>query len=118
MDWRVAAGVTLMLAAGGAIASVVRDDPPPGAGAQSALVAGRGAAIGVDTGARVDSLSHISEPVVAVASADLAVGGLSDLDEGDLEALLQEIEQLDGLPSADPDPSATPVSATFQEEGR
>ena len=127
--WRVAAAVAV-LAAGGVALRVVRDGGPPmPAHPDSAIVsvaplAGTPAADSpaafspaapAPAGPRVavavprrDSAARPAAPAPS-AGGDLSMtGGLSDLSDADVEALLGELRSLDAVPAIDPEPASAP----------
>jgi hypothetical protein len=57
-----------------------------------------------------DSASNQPDSVVAVASsAELSVGGLTDIPESDLRALLEEMGKLEAVTSSEPDVVVVPA---------
>ncbi len=105
--WRVAAAMTLMI--GGTAGVLVMRQADPGAVGT--------AAIGVDSGAGAGGLSAESTlamaPILAVGPATISFGGsLSDLTDAQLEALLAQIERIDGSVSAEPETMTTSIGQT------
>ena len=115
-DWRVAAAVT-MLVIGGASVATVRLIDRNGVQADTGLpvaVMPRGDA--VDSGAGVRSSPRKPEqPVPAAAELSMG-GGVADLSESDLRALLADIEALDAVPEPEPEPVAVRVSLPGSRE--
>ena len=113
MDWRIAAAITVLVVGGASVATI--------------RLAGRGQSA-VDTAPAIgiarksannDSGREKSTPVVSPAAtvdvtpatAELSMGGgVGDLSDGDLRALLVDIEALDGVPEPDPEPVTVRVS--------
>jgi len=129
MDWRIAAGIAVLVAGGGSIAVLNRDTPRvlpgdsvavaqptprenPNPAAQPVLIADSQRA---NSGAQV---------AVSPATDDAARGGLAmtgrlgDLSEAQLEALLKEIDQLEAVPVTEPGPVVLPVSTTRPASSR
>jgi anti-sigma factor RsiW len=108
-NWRVAAAITVIALGGTSLATVYatrraatgRDS---GLGANIALVdtalAGSGRANAVRAGR-----SSVARPEPAAAVSELSMGGgVSDLSESDLRALLDDIQGLDAVPLTEPEP--------------
>ncbi|MFL5617657.1 MAG: anti-sigma factor family protein [Gemmatimonadaceae bacterium] len=124
--WRVAAAV-VAIAVGGTSIALLRERAP----ASQADVSPRVAVVPVSP---VDPTSVVAtppasgaggreqaaparRPVTAVAARELAIAGgsIGDLSDGELAALVEGIESLDGLPSTEVE-SAEPVSVPAQEK--
>ena len=119
VDWRVAAAVTLLLAGGTSVATLMERDPARGltAGADSLVATAIVRADVAPTTSSRSSETGASTGTRAPASmVELAIGGgLGDLDASDLRVLLDDIEQMDVLP-AEPEPVMTAVP-TMAPEG-
>ena len=111
-DWRVAASIAV-LAVGGASFAVIRARqqqpvaaPVPAAVLPSvALPAPQSA---TDTERRVSQATPNS---ATAASAELsAAGGVGDLSDSDLRALLDDLNSIDAMPSAEPEPVTVRVA--------
>ena len=90
-DWRVAAAVTMLLAAGTSVGAYLRIG---GHGLTDSAVA-QSHAVTRDT----EALTK-----VALGPSELYVGGgLSDLTDDELQTLASDIEHFDALPASDPD---------------
>src|SRR5512143_3439770 len=105
-DWRIAAAVTVLAVGGGSFA-VLRQGTavPDSARVSSALgLPNRGAA------AETDANTRPTANVVAPAEDQIAPAGLAttsrlaDLNERQLQALLDQIDQLQAVPIAEPEP--------------
>jgi hypothetical protein len=105
MDWRIAASLLLLLVGAGSVKMYVgsREAPAP-----VAVVADTSSV--APNAARAETVATAatgpSEPssVVTAASAELsAAGSVSDLSESELRALLQELDAMDAVPSAEPE---------------
>jgi hypothetical protein len=111
-DWRVAASIAL-IAIGGASFALIRsqrvDEPLP----QIPVVA-RATAVESDSMRPVVApLVHVAQhpPAPAVAAAELsAAGGVSDLSDRDLRALLDDLQSIDAELSTDPEPVSVRVT--------
>jgi len=102
MDWRIAASVALLLVSAGSVKLLVRSHEAP-----SPVVA-------VADSPSVSPNAALPEPVAAVpaarsepetaASAELsAAAAVSDLSESELRALLSDLDQIDAVPSTEPE---------------
>jgi len=106
MDWRVAASIAV-LAVGGASVAVVRARQQPVAAAVPAAVSHS-----VPAPVSEQVATDIQRPAVhatptsaAPANAELsAAGGVGDLSDSDLRALLDDLQSIDAMPSAEPEP--------------
>jgi anti-sigma factor RsiW len=95
--WRAAAAIMILAAGGTTIAVLQRGDA---VGRDSVAVV---APVSTPVAARVsDSIEAAAQPA-ADASRELALGNaaVSDLDDGELSALLADLQSLEVLPSAD-----------------
>ena len=113
VDWRLAAAVVFVAIGGAsfaalrsvrqrgvaappvesaiAVAPMIADTPRVGATAKNAL--------------QRPGADRTAEPVVVAQSAELsAAGGVSDLTDNDLKALLSDLEKLDAVPPIEPEP--------------
>lgn len=105
-DWRIAAAVTVLAVGGGSFAVLRQDTAVPDSARVSSALGqpNRGAA------AETDSNTRPTANVVAPAEDQIAPGGLAttarlaDLDERQLQALLDQIDQLQAVPIAEPEP--------------
>lgn len=121
-DWRVAAAIVVLVGGGTfALRTIDRADPArvfvSGSDSASpehttpAVIAGRGAERASDT---MSASAHAGG--VGGEATELAIGGgLSDLNDGELRALIGEIERLDVLPSEQPETGATTAPALAPE---
>jgi putative zinc finger protein len=105
-----------------AVAPVASAPSAPGSPSTGAAGQGGGVTVGVTvggappaTGAATGAAgaAAASSPVTAAASAGgLAVaGGVSDLSDGEVEGLLQDLDGLDATPSSEPEPAAPGLHA-------
>jgi anti-sigma factor RsiW len=119
IDWRVAAAVTLLLAGGTSVATLVERDPVRGltGSADSPIAAAVvRSEVAPTTSPRTSETGASTEARTPASTVELAIGGgLGDLDASDLRALLDDIEQMDVLP-AEPEPVMTAVP-TMAPEG-
>ena len=104
MDWRIAASVALLAVGAGSVALLVRS---PETQSRAAVVADSRSA--VPNAARPESLAAAptpsgTAPVSTAPSAELsAAASVGDLSESDLRALLRDLDQIDAVPSAEPE---------------
>ena len=105
MDWRIAASVALLLVGAGSVKMLVGSRA---AASPAAAVADTSSVL--PNAARPETVAaepiRMSEPapVVTAASAELsAAAPVSDLSEIELRALLQELDAIDAVPSAEPE---------------
>jgi predicted anti-sigma-YlaC factor YlaD len=105
MDWRIAASIALLVVGAGSVKLLGRSREAP-----SPVAAVAGTSSVAPNAARPETVAtqpirpSVAPPVVAAASAELsAAAPVSDLSEGDLRALLQELDQIDAVPSAEPE---------------
>lgn len=118
-DWRVAAAVTLLAAGGGSFALLRQGVTPttadsvfalaPSIGDTRAPSGDSGAKTSAVAGAGVATSGSSSRPAVSVASSDEQAGlattaHLADLNERELQALLDQIDQLQAVPMTEPEP--------------
>jgi anti-sigma factor RsiW len=114
-DWRIAAAVTLMVAGGSSVALLNR---APNV-ADTVGVASAPVSVPLDTPIALASTAapaSTETPVKATGSAEspevveLGAGGrLSDLDDAQLKALIDEIGQMKAVPITEPEPVAIRV---------
>ncbi|HKN68458.1 MAG TPA: zf-HC2 domain-containing protein [Gemmatimonadaceae bacterium] len=110
-DWRIAASVALLVVGAGSIALVRRSS---GTRPLAAVVADTHAvmpnAAVPDTAAAAPS-SRPDTPVEMATTAELsAAAPVSDLSEGELRALLRDLDQIDAVPSPEPEQANVRVS--------
>jgi hypothetical protein len=105
MDWRIAASLLLLLVGAGSVKMYVgsREAPAPAAVvADTSSVAPNAAR--AETVATAPIGPSEASSVATAASAELsAAGSVSDLSESELRALLQELDAIDAVPSAEPE---------------
>jgi len=112
MDWRLAASIAV-LAVGGASFAVVRARQQPVAAAVPAAVS---QAVPAPVSEQVASDTqrpavHATPTSAAAANAELsAAGGVGDLSDSDLRALLDDLQSIDAMPSAEPEPVTVRVA--------
>lgn len=113
LDWRIAASLAV-IATGAASFAAVR-------GARHGRVESRVLAVapaspaGILVGASTQAIpTHVLDrgvTVVSARNAELsAAGGVSDLDETELRALLRELNQIDAIPATEPEPVTVRVA--------
>lgn len=103
-DWRIAAAVTLLVAGGSSVALLNRAPASLTDSVVSTTPIVADASIGMQKAA-VPSASS-AEP------AEIGAGGrLADLDDAQLEALIDEIEEMKAVPITEPEPVALRVEA-------
>ena len=111
MDWRIAASVALLVVGAGSVELLWRsrvEAPRISVVATPAVVPNAAPPEPVETGP-----IRGSEPVGAAraVSAELsAAAPVSDLSESDLRALVKELDQIDAVPSTEPEPVNVRVS--------
>lgn len=92
--WRVAAAVALLAAGGTSVAVLNRDDA-------------RGTVVPVpmaSTVVKAEAASNrVESTAVAIPEAEVAMAGLSDLDDSQLSSLIEEIEGMRAVPIAEPE---------------
>jgi anti-sigma factor RsiW len=116
MDWRVAASIALVAAGVASFATIrarqtVLPQPVSPAVATTASESAKSAVV-VPTPPRPVE-AHLATPAVAELSA---AGGVSDLSDNDLRALLDDLQSIDAEPLTDPDPVS--VRITLPGAGR
>lgn len=105
MDWRIAASVAVLLVGVGSVKMLVgsRTAASPVAAVADTSPVAPNAARPESVAAEPIRLAEPS-PVVTAASAELsAAAPVSDLSENELRALLQELDAIDAVPSAEPE---------------
>jgi anti-sigma factor RsiW len=112
IDWRIAAAVAF-IAVGGASFVALRAirqpalvTPPAETAVASALPDVGAPPVGSTTHVIEQPPAHHASPTATVAqNAELsAAGGMSDLSDGDLKALLNDLEKMDAEPLIEPEP--------------
>ena len=105
MDWRIAASVALLAVGAGSVALLVRSPEP-----QSRVTVVADTRSVAPNAARAETLaaapppSSEATPVATAPSAELsAAASVSDLSESELRALLRDLDQIDAVPSAEPE---------------
>src|SRR5690242_10209886 len=105
MDWRIAAAVAVVLAGAGSVALLARS---PETQSQVAAIADTPAA--VPNAAQREAAAPVaihppeSSAVATAAAAELsAAAPVSDLSETELRALLRDLDQIDAVPSMEPE---------------
>jgi hypothetical protein len=112
MDWRVAASIAV-LAVGGASFAIIRSRQQPvdtsvPTAVSPSVPTHDARRVATDTQRRV---SHATPTLAAPTNAELsAAGGVGDLSDKDLRALLDDLESIDAMPSADPEPVTVRVA--------
>ena len=105
MNWRIAASVAVLAVGAGAVALYVRSSEMQ---PRVAVVADTSPTVPNDsrqeTVARQPTPRSMTSPAITEASAELsAAAPVSDLSEGDLRALLRDLDEMDVVPSAEPE---------------
>jgi anti-sigma factor RsiW len=129
--WRIAAAITLVAAGGASLALAARDRGLSAGRTQVAAVAGTPRADTVIAPVRVDPLTGSGVEPARVASAvrstragsptssqgelPMTSGAITELSDSELASLLNVIDELDGMPSADEDDG--PLVAPLDLEG-
>ena len=109
MDWRVAAAITV-LAVGGASIATIRNGGPEGDAAETARATRVVEAPRANDSGRGGGAPAVT-PEVVTATAELSMGGgVADLSDSDLRALLADIQALDAMPEPEPEPVTVRVS--------
>lgn len=105
MDWRIAASVALLVVGAGSIALLVRSPDT-----QTHVPAVADTRSVAPNAARPETLTanpispSETAPIATAASAELsAAAPVSDLSESELRALLRDLDQIDAVPSAEPE---------------
>ena len=119
MDWRVAASIALV-AAGAASFAILRarqsDLPqvaPPSVAV--AVPAPSKATVAVPTNPKPVEQIPAAAPVVAAAELS-AAGGVGDLSDSDLRALLNDLDSIDVEPATDPEPVSVRITVPGRGE--
>lgn len=100
-DWRIAATVTLLAAGGTSVAVMNRDGGEPAS--RVALVPVSAGVNSLDsTPLRVAS-ETTSGQLADRGEGEVGVAGIADLDDGQLESLIAEIEQMKAVPITEPE---------------
>lgn len=113
VDWRIAAAVTFLAVGGASVAIVNRDGAPDVETRISQVVTDSPSTLASREPATV---ATTDEP----ASGGLRMGGrLADLDDQQLQALIDEIEQMKAVPITEPEPVSIKVDSkiTLPEDG-
>ncbi len=118
-DWRVAAAVTLMIAGGGSFALMRNGQPASGV-----PTAGATAPTAMQTSPDAGQPIATALPSNATAAAEVEnvteIGNdsrLGELDESQLGALLEDVQNLKALPAVEPEPVTIRVDARVASEG-
>ena len=110
-DWRVAAAITVLAFGSASLVGRYR-----AGGVRDPMDSVRApVAVGATTDARASGVRspepRIAAAPPAAATTELSMGGgVSDLSESDLEALLSELAELDGVPESEPEPVTVRVA--------
>ncbi|MDB4876065.1 MAG: hypothetical protein JWM41_2511 [Gemmatimonadetes bacterium] len=125
MDWRIAAAVTFLAVGGSSVALLNRTTgvtvgngvPPvaPVIGQATPLASSAANAVPANVAPANDSQARPAQVVASAneqAAADVSPGGrFADLNEGQLKALLGEIDKLQAVPVTEPEPVSIRVDA-------
>jgi hypothetical protein len=121
-DWRVAAAVTVLALGGGSVAMLHRGTPPVGSaattGGASTTMSTSPASAGQAPAAQSAPFASNAATSAAVASVGATPGGISmsgrldDLSDEQLQALLEQVGDLQAIPITEPDPVAIQVEST------
>jgi len=103
--WRIAASVALLVVGAGSIALLTRSSETP---SRVAVIADTPSAVPnaprPETAVTTPSPRSDPSPAVTSASAELsAAAPVSDLSESELRALLRDLDQMDAVPSTEPE---------------
>jgi hypothetical protein len=110
MNWRIAASIVL-LAVGAGTFVAIRGGRPTDADRRSGpvpSVVARAPNGGTTTPSASQPIAHL--PAKAAAPELTASGGVSELSEVDLRALLNELDRIDAVPSMEPEPVGVRVA--------
>jgi hypothetical protein len=125
MDWRIAAAAALIVVGGTSVtlmarrgeqvrpdtAAIVAKTETPNASASIAVPDRQRATPRVDSQpSRVQQVAARSPEVAADRGIEMT-GGLNELTEDELRLLLQEIDDLEAVPLAEPEPAVIPVTS-------
>lgn len=123
-DWRVAAAITVLAVGGGSVAvmNYDRSGSVAVAGDTSRLIGESAIAPPVTTPSgdasrsRESTRQTVTSANDATSASTLATAaGLSDLSEGELQGLLDEIDQMQAVPITDPQPVTIRVGSSSPE---
>jgi len=113
VDWRIAAAVTFFAVGSASVAIINRDGATNG---------GTRAAIVTDSPATPALTAAVAATTEESAPGGLQMGGrLADLDDQQLQALLNDIEQIKAVPITEPEPVTIKVDSKItlpEDEGR
>jgi anti-sigma factor RsiW len=121
MDWRIAASVALLVVGAGSYAVIARTHTAPAASTIDRPIAvavpNESSRAAVVTGPVQHSAPVASSAPVPQAELS-AAGGVGDLSESELRSLLNELDQIDAVPSTEPEPVNVRVSLPGMGRGR
>jgi anti-sigma factor RsiW len=116
-DWRIAAAVTLLIAGGGSYAVMKTRLPAVMIDTAAVVAAGPEGTMLDSSFAAVPDLAAMITPdddrPAAVGAADVRLG---DLDEEQLTALLNDIDNLRAVPASEPEPAGLRIDGTSSLE--
>lgn len=111
LNWRVAASVAVLVVGGGSLwlaRGMRATDPTPGAVSVPSVAAPY---VGATASAAAPPIAHQTSMAASSPRAELSAGGeVSDLSETDLRTLLRDLDGMDAVPSAEPEPVVVRVS--------
>jgi hypothetical protein len=137
-DWRVAAAVVLFVAGGSSVVLLRQTQAPspsdilsevtlpPASAAAPVSPDSTPATVKANTASTSVAASRQTTPAETVASATTAQGSaeigvsghLADLDEGQLKALLNDIDHIEAVPITDPEPVVIKIDSRVPATGR
>jgi anti-sigma factor RsiW len=125
--WRRAAAIATVVAAGAAVGVGTRDrwsgpSEPSGVARSDELAGARGGATrpsNAPVGGPTPASAETPQPPVSGSGAGdlILAAGVQELDDAQLDALLREIEALDGVPSEEPLPELPAFAGELAEGG-
>ena len=119
MDWRVAASIAL-LAIGGASYALIHSRPAV-VTTQTPTMVAKAAPQPIEIPTVTpshESTARAQAPARATSASELsAAGGVGDLSDNDLRALLDDLQSIDAEPPTDPDPVSVRVTLPGRERG-
>ena len=126
-DWRIAAAIAA-IAIGGTSVALLRDGgPADGDGGSTAVVAGPARGVDASPGAvstpvtpapdvvRIDTPAARSPDSPPARELAMAAGAIGELSDGELSALVEGLESLDALPSAEVEAAEALPASTLEE---
>ena len=114
LDWRVAASIAVLVVGGASFAVIRARQQPVAAPSATVLSPSLSTPVNVAPPVAVAPERRVPQATsapAAPASAELsAAGGVGDLSDKDLRALLEDLDSIDAMPSTEPEPVTVRVT--------